>query len=86
MNKKFGWMLCLVALAICASSLPAMAGTLYSNLGTGGTYQAGTGWTIVGDGAGLGFYQAISEEFQVGFNGNVNEIDAGVAPLLASLR
>lgn len=79
MNKKFGWMFCLLALALCASSLPAMAGTLYSNLGPpGDLYQAGIGWSIVGDGAGHGSYQAIAEEFQVSANGNVNEIDAGV--------
>ena len=78
MNKKLGWMLCLMALAVCASSLPAMADTLYGNLGPpADLYQAGVGWTITGTGA-LGFYQGIAEEFQVGFNGNVNEIDAGV--------
>lgn len=77
MNKKLGWLLCFLALAICASSLPAMADTLYGNLGPGGTYQSGTGWTIAGTGT-VGFYQSIAESFQMGFNGNVNEIDAGV--------
>ena len=55
-----------------------MAGTLYSNLGPPGDLYQGGGWTIVGLGSGQGSYQAIAEEFQVGFNGNVNEIDAGV--------
>jgi hypothetical protein len=76
LNKKFGWMFCLLALAICASSLPAMADTLYGNLGSGGSYQASSGYTIAGTGGGLP--QSVAEEFQVGFNGNVNEIDAGV--------
>ena len=77
MNKKSAWMLCVLALALCAS-LPAMAGTLYSNLGPpGDLYQSGTGWTIAGTGT-LGFYQSVAEEFQVTGNGNVSEIDAGV--------
>jgi hypothetical protein len=55
-----------------------MADVLYGNLGPpGNLYQSGTGWTISGTGT-LGFYQSIAEEFQVGFNGNVNELDAGV--------
>ncbi len=77
MNKKSAWMLCVLALALCAS-LPAVAGTLYSNLGPpGDLYQSGTGWTIAGTGT-LGFYQSVAEEFQVTGNGNVSEIDAGV--------
>ena len=77
--KKSGWMLCLLALALCVGSLPAMAGsTLYSNLGpAGNVYQCCTGWTIAGTGT-VGFYQAVAEEFQVTANGNVGEIDAGV--------
>ena len=55
-----------------------MAGVLYGNLGPPGSlYQEGEGWTIAGTGT-VGFYQSIAEEFQVGFNGNVNELDAGV--------
>lgn len=78
MNKKLGWMLCLLALAVCASSLPAMADTLYGNLGSpGNLYQPGQGWTIAGTGT-VGFYQSIAEEFQVTGNGNVSQIDAGV--------
>ncbi len=77
--KKSAWLLCLLALALGASSLPAFAGsTLYSNLGPpGNLYQAGTGWTISGTGT-VGFYQSIAEEFQATSNGNVSEIDAGV--------
>ena len=76
--KKSGWMLCLLALALCVGSLPAMAGsTLYSNLGPAGNlYQAGTGWTIAGTGT-VGFYQSVAEEFQM-TTGTISEIDAGV--------
>ena len=77
MNKKFGWMLCLLALALCASSLPAMAGTLYSNLGAGGSYYCCEGWTISGTGT-LGFSQSIGEQFQVSPGGSVSQIDVGV--------
>jgi hypothetical protein len=71
-------MLCLLALALCASSLPAMAGVLYGNLGPPGSlYQEGEGWTIAGTGT-VGFYQSIAEEFQVTAGGRIGEIDAGV--------
>jgi len=77
LNRKLGWSLCLLALALC--SLPAMAGTtLYSNLGTGtDVYQEGIGWTISGTGT-LGFSQSIADEFQVTSNGSVGTIDIGV--------
>lgn len=79
LSKKLGWSLCLLALAICAGSLPAAAGsTLYSNLGpSGNEYQCCTGWTISGTGT-LGFSQSIAEEFQVSASGNVGQIDAGI--------
>jgi hypothetical protein len=55
-----------------------MAGTLYSNLGTGtNVYYCCEGWTIAGTGT-LGFYQSVAEEFQVGSNGNAGQIDVGV--------
>ena len=77
MNRKFAWLLCL--LALCATGLPAMASTLYSNLGpVGSLYNSGVGWTIGGTGT-IGFYQAIAEEFQVTSGGSVSEIDAGVS-------
>jgi PEP-CTERM motif len=76
LNRKLGWSLCLLALALC--SLPAMAdNTLYSNLGTGtGVYYCCEGWTISGTGT-LGFSQTVAEEFQVGANGSVGQIDVG---------
>jgi len=76
LNRKLGWSLCLLALALC--SMPAMAQTLYSNLGTGtNVYYCCEGWTISGTGT-LGFAQSVAEEFQVGQNGNVGQIDVGV--------
>jgi hypothetical protein len=35
LNKKSGWLLCLLALALCASTLPTMAGVAYTNLQSG---------------------------------------------------
>jgi hypothetical protein len=72
-------MFCLLALALCVRSLPAMADTLYGNLGAGNSYQTENGWAI--SGTGNGFYQSIAEEFQMGFNGTVNQIDSGVGYL-----
>jgi PEP-CTERM motif len=75
LNRKLGWFLCLLALAIC--SMPAMAQTLYSNLGSDGNlYYCCEGWTISGTGT-LGFSQTIGEEFQVTQNGSVGTIDVG---------
>ncbi len=52
MNKKSAWMLCLLALALCAS-LPAMAGIVYNNtLPTGS--NCCSGWTIGGSGSLVG--------------------------------
>jgi hypothetical protein len=59
--------------------MPAMAdNTLYSNLGTGtSVYNCCDGWTLAGTGS-VGFYQAVSEEFQVTQNGNLGQIDLGI--------
>ncbi len=76
MNRKLGWSLCLLALALCA--MPATAQTLYSNLGTGtNVYYCCEGWTISGTGS-VGFSQTVAEEFQVGQNGSVGTIDVGL--------
>ena len=66
----------MLALALC--SLPAMAGTLYSNLGTGtNVYNCCTGWTITGTGS-IGTSFTAANEFQVTAGGNVGQIDVGV--------
>jgi hypothetical protein len=78
LSKKSAWVLCSLAVVLCVSSLPATAGTLYSNLGTGSNvYQEGIGWTISGTGT-LGFSQSIGEQFQVTSGGSVGQIDIGV--------
>jgi PEP-CTERM motif-containing protein len=76
LNRKLGCSLCLLALALC--SLPAMAGTLYSNLGPpGDVYQQGTGWAITGTGS-IGISFTPANEFQVTSSGSVSEIDFAV--------
>ena len=80
LNKKLAWSLCLLILALCVSSLPAMADTLFSDLGPpGNVYQGGTGWTISGSGfVGTSFTGA--NLFTVGGSGNfsVTSFDLGV--------
>jgi len=58
--------------------MPAMADSLYSNLGTGSAvYNCCTGWTISGTGSiGTSFTQA--NEFEVTTSGTVSHIDLGV--------
>ena len=76
MNKKLGWSLCLLALALCA--MPAMADTLYSNFGSGNNvYQCCTGWTVSGSGY-IGTSFIAANEFQVTTGGSVSEIDIAV--------
>jgi len=76
LNRKLGWSLCLLALALC--SLPAKADTLYSNLGTGSTiYSCCTGWDISGTGS-IGTSFTTANEFQVTTSGTVSEIDFAV--------
>jgi hypothetical protein len=77
LNKKFGWMLCLLAVAICASTLPAMAGTAYDNLGSPPSYQTGSGWTIGGSSSQVGLVED-AQLFTSLVSGNVNEIDVAL--------
>ncbi len=77
MNRKLVWSFCLLALALCIS-MPAMADTLYSNLGTGSSvYNCCSGWTVSGTGyVGTSFTSA--NQFQVDISGSVSEIDVAV--------
>lgn len=76
LNRKLGCSLCLLALALCG--LPATAGTLYSNLGTGSTvYSCCTGWDITGTGS-IGTSFTTANQFQVVTSGSVSEIDFAV--------
>ncbi|MGA3054329.1 MAG: choice-of-anchor R domain-containing protein [Candidatus Korobacteraceae bacterium] len=72
MNKKFGWMFCLLALALCASSLPAMAGTAYTNI-QDNSYQCCSGWTIGGSGSPVGLVED-AQLFTSLVSGNANQI------------
>jgi PEP-CTERM motif len=72
LNKKFGWMFCLLAIALCASSLPAMAGTAYTNI-QDNSYQCCTGWTIGGSGSPVGLVED-AQLFTSLVSGNANQI------------
>jgi hypothetical protein len=72
LNKKFGWMFCLLALALCASSLPAMAGTAYTNI-QDNSYQCCSGWTIGGSGSPVGLVED-AQLFTSLVSGNANQI------------
>lgn len=77
--KKFGWSLCLLALALCVSSLPAMAqATFFSDLATSGnTYNCCTGWTVSGTGT-IGTSYTAANEFTSLLSGSVSQIDLAV--------
>ena len=58
--------------------MPAMASTLYGNLGTGSTvYNCCSGWTISGTGS-IGTSFIAANEFSPTSSGSVGEIDVGV--------
>ena len=80
MSKKLGWSVCLLTLAMCVSSLPVMAGTLFSDLGPpGNQYGCCNGWTVSGTGT-VGVAFTAANLFTVGGSGNfsVDQIDLGV--------
>jgi len=65
-------MFCLLALALCASSLPAMAGTAYTNI-QDNSYQCCSGWTIGGSGSPVGLVED-AQLFTSLVSGNANQI------------
>ncbi len=77
--RKSVWSLCLLALAVCITSLPAMAQTtFYSNLGpSGNVYNCCTGWTMGGSGT-LGQYYYDANQFTSGASGSISQIDIGI--------
>jgi hypothetical protein len=65
-------MFCLLALALCASSLPAMAGTAYTNI-QDNSYNCCSGWTIGGSGSPVGLVED-AQLFTSLVSGNANQI------------
>lgn len=80
MSKKFTWSFCLVVVALCVSSLPAMAGsqTFFTDLGSGdNVYQCCTGWTVSGSGT-VGTSFTAANEFTAMASGSISQIDIGI--------
>ncbi|MGB8885886.1 MAG: choice-of-anchor R domain-containing protein [Candidatus Korobacteraceae bacterium] len=79
MSKKCVWSLCLVAFALCVSSLPAMAQqTFFTDLGPqGNVYNCCSGWTVSGSGT-VGESFTAANLFTSLLTGSVSQIDLGV--------
>ncbi|HZM12467.1 MAG TPA: hypothetical protein VFC15_19845 [Candidatus Limnocylindrales bacterium] len=80
-NKKLGWLIFMLALALCVSALPAMAQTLFSDLGPpGDQYNCCQGATVSGSGSITGFSDIDASRFTVNGSGPqiVTQIDMGV--------
>jgi hypothetical protein len=79
LSKKFAWSFCLVALALCLGSLPAMAQqTFFSDLGPqGNVYQCCSGWTVSGTGT-VGTSFTPANLFTSLLTGTAETIDLGV--------
>jgi hypothetical protein len=72
LKKRFALMLCLLAFAVSASTLPAMADTAYTNLQSG-SYQCCSGWTVSGINSGVGLVED-AQQFQSLVSGNATQI------------
>jgi hypothetical protein len=79
LSKKCVWSLGLVALALCLSSLPAMAQqTFFTDLGpVGNVYNCCDGWTVSGSGT-VGEAFTAANLFTSLISGSVSQIDLGV--------
>ncbi len=75
MNKKSAWMLCLLALALCAS-LPAMADTAYNNT-LPNPSTCCSGWTIGGSGSLVGLVED-AQLFNSATSGTVSSISIDI--------
>ncbi len=79
MNKRFTWSFVVLLLALCASSVPAIAGstTFFTDLGPqGNLYNSSEGWTISGSQGGGD--QSIAFAFSSMASGSISQIDLGV--------
>ncbi len=75
-NKKSVRLVCVLAVSLCASSLPAMAGVAYTNLQSG-SYQCCVGYSV----SGMNSFVGLAEEAQLFTSlvtGNVNQIDVAL--------
>ncbi len=63
--------------AVCLTSLPAAAGTIFDDFGPGNNYNCCTGWTVSGPSSPPGQFIA-ANEFTAGASGMVNEIDLAI--------
>jgi hypothetical protein len=80
LSNKLGWSVCLLTLALCVSALPAMGGTLFTDLGPpGNDYNCCTGWTVSGTGT-VGTAFTSANLFTLGGSGlqTIDQIDLGV--------
>jgi hypothetical protein len=84
MNRRFGSALCLLVLALCASSLPASAGQIFSDLGPpGNVYDVTNGYTVAGSGT-IGISYIAANLFTTGGSGSegVGQIDLAVGYII----
>jgi PEP-CTERM motif len=80
LSKRLLWSICLLAVALCVSSLPAMAGsTFFNDLNSDpqNVYQCCNGWTVSGTGT-VGTSFTTANEFTAMASGSVSQIDLAV--------
>jgi hypothetical protein len=78
MKRSFPWLFCFLALGVCLGTVPASAGTIFTDLGpSGNVYNTGTGWTVSGSATVPSFTAA--NEFSAAVGGNVTQIDLAVS-------
>jgi PEP-CTERM motif len=78
----------MLALALCVCSLPATGGTLFSDLGSGGSiYSTSSQWTVAGSASPYGLSQTVANLFTVAGSGSlsVSQVDLAVGNISNTL-
>ncbi len=81
--KRFGSFALIVVIALGVATLPAMAGTAFSDLGNPPNYDCCVGWTVGGASSPVGLVED-ANQFTAGVSGTVNQIDLGLGWVLGT--
>jgi PEP-CTERM motif-containing protein len=81
--KRFGSFALIAVIALGVATLPAMAGTAFSDLGNPPNYDCCVGWTVGGANSPVGLIED-ANQFTAGVSGMVNQIDLGLGLVVGS--
>src|SRR3974377_857591 len=76
--KRALWILLAFTAAICVTSLPAVAGTIFDDFGAGNSYTGCTRWTVSGPTSPPGQFISANEFTAGGGGGTVSTVDIAI--------